>query len=240
MIARIANLWLTDAMQPATWMTLTILAYVLATEAQRRCKATPLLNPTLLSIAAIIAVLLLTHSNYDAYFRAVEPIHLLLGPATVALGLPLYKQLRVIRSNAVPIMAAVIVGAFTACASAVGIAWLLGGSPVLLRSLAPKSITAPIAMSVSQEIGGSPTLTASLVVPTGIIGAVLCQWLFDWIGVKSWPARGLATGIAAHGIGTGAILATNEVAGAFAGLAIGLTGLFTAIVLPIVANCFPR
>jgi predicted murein hydrolase (TIGR00659 family) len=238
MIMQIARTWLADAMQPATWIALTILVYVLATEAQRRCKGSPLLNPTLLSIAAVIAILLLTHADYGSYFRAVEPIHLLLGPATVALGLPLYKQLHVIRSNAVPVMAGVIVGAVAACASAVGIAWLLGGSPELLRSLAPKSITAPIAMSVSQEIGGSPTLTASLVILTGIIGAVLCQWLFDWIGVKSWPARGLATGITAHGIGTGAILATNEVAGAFAGLAIGLTGLFTAIVLPIIAGCF--
>lgn len=239
MITPIARLWLTDALQPATWMTLTILAYVLATELQRLCKATPLLNPTLLSIAAVIAVLLMTRSNYGVYFRAVEPIHLLLGPATVALGLPLYRQLHVIRANAIPVMAGVIVGAVIACGSAVAIAWLLGGSPDLLRSLAPKSVTAPIAMSISQEIGGSPTLTASLVITTGIIGAVLCRWLFDWVGVKSWPARGLATGIAAHGIGTGAILATNEVAGAFAGLAIGLTGLFTAIALPVVASCFP-
>lgn len=239
MTIQIARQWVTDAMQPATWMTLTILTYVLAGEAQRRCKGSPLLNPTFLSITAVIAVLLLTHSDYGVYFRAVEPIHLLLGPATVALGLPLYKQLHVIRANAVPVMAGVIVGAVIACGSAVGIAWLLGGSPDLLRSLAPKSVTAPIAMSVSREIGGSPALTASLVIPTGIIGAVLCQWLFDWIGVKSWPARGLATGIAAHGIGTGAILATNEIAGAFAGLAIGLTALFTAIVLPVVASCFP-
>src|SRR5579872_7156153 len=143
MIPQITRQWLTETMQPATWMTLTVLAYVLAIELQRLCKATPLLNPTLLSIAAVIAVLLLTHSNYGAYFRAVEPIHLLLGPATVALGLPLYKQLHVIRSNAVPVMAGIIIGAFTACASAVGIAWLLGGSPDLLRSLAPKSVTAP-------------------------------------------------------------------------------------------------
>lgn len=141
-------------------------------------------------------------------------IQFLLGPATVALALPIYANATRIR------------------AAAAGIAWAMGVPDDLLRSIAPKSVTTPIAIGISQEIGGHPSLTAVLVITSGITGAMLSGWFYDWIGVREWEARGLATGIASHGIGTAQMLSVNETAGAFAGLAIGLTGLFTAVVLP--------
>lgn len=114
------------------------------------------------------------------------------------------------------------------------IAWLLGAPRDLLLSLAPKSVTTPFAIGISEQINGYPALTAVLVIASGIIGAMLSGRLYDWIGIRDWEARGLATGIAAHGIGTAQLLTVNETAGAFAGLAIGLNGLFTAVALPLV------
>jgi putative effector of murein hydrolase len=163
-------------------------------------------------------------------------IQFMLGPATVALALPIYANATRIRGAAAGIAAGVAVGATVACASAVGIAWLLGLPNDVLRSIASKSVTTPIAIGISQEIGGHPSLTAVLVITSGIIGAMLSGRLYDWIGLRDWGARGLATGIALHGIGTAQMLSVNETAGAFAGLAIGLTGLFTAIVLPYAAD----
>jgi putative effector of murein hydrolase len=160
----------------------------------------------------------------------------LLGPATVALALPIYGNATRIRGAAPGILAGVAVGATVACASAVGIAWLLGAPADLLRSIAPKSVTTPIAIGISEQINGHPSLTSVLVITSGIIGAMLSGRLYDWIGIRDWEARGLATGIAAHGIGTAQMLSVNETAGAFAGLAIGLTGLFTAILLPLVMH----
>ena len=159
---------------------------------------------------------------------------LLAGPATVALALPIYVNAGRIRGAAPGIFAGVAVGATIACASAVGIAWLLGAPDRdLLRSIAPKSVTTPIAIGISEQINGHPSLTSVLVITSGIIGAMLSGRLYDWIGVRDWDVRGLATGIASHGIGTAQMLSVNETAGAFAGLAIGLTGLFTAVLLPM-------
>jgi predicted murein hydrolase (TIGR00659 family) len=189
----------------------------------------------LIAIVLIVAGLELCSIPYDTYLKGGGLIQFMLGPATVALALPIYANATRIRGAAAGIAAGVAVGATVACASAVGIAWLLGVPDDVLRSIASKSVTTPIAIGISQEIGGHPSLTAVLVITSGIIGAMLSGRLYDWIGLRDWEARGLATGIASHGIGTAQMLSVNETAGAFAGLAIGLTGLFTAIVLPYAA-----
>ncbi|MGA8402226.1 MAG: LrgB family protein [Stellaceae bacterium] len=154
------------------------------------------------------------------------------GP--VALALPIFANLGHLRRAAQAIIAAVCVGGTVASGSDILIAWLLGAPRDLLLSLAPKSVTTPIAIGISEQINGYPALTAVLVIASGIIGAMLSGRLYDWIGIRDWEARGLATGIAAHGIGTAQLLTVNETAGAFAGLAIGLNGLFTAVALPLV------
>jgi putative effector of murein hydrolase len=160
----------------------------------------------------------------------------LLGPATVALAIPLYANFAQIRRAAVAVIAGVLAGAITASASAVMIARALGGSSVTQISIAPKSVTTPIAIGISQQIGGAVELTAVLVILTGICGAILSTVILDCVGIQCWRARGLATGIAAHGIGTARILAMNETGGAFASVGMGLCGLVTAVGLPFVAQ----
>jgi predicted murein hydrolase (TIGR00659 family) len=221
------------AQSPVFGVAVTLLAYEIGCWAQRRCGGWPLANPVLIAIVLIVTGLELCGIPYDTYLKGGGLIQFLLGPATVALALPIYANAARIRGAALGIAAGIAAGATVACASAVGIAWALGAPDDLLRSIAPKSVTTPIAIGISQEIGGHPSLTAVLVITSGITGAILSGRLYDWIGVRDWEARGLATGIASHGIGTAQMLSVNETAGAFAGLAIGITGLFTAILLPV-------
>jgi len=223
------------AQNPVFSVVATLLAYEIGRWAQRRCGGRPLVNPVLIAIVLLVAGLELCGIPYDTYLKGGGLIQFLLGPATVALALPIYANAAHIRGAAGGIAAGVAVGATVACASAVGIAWALGAPDDLVRSIAPKSVTTPIAIGISQEVGGHPSLTAVLVIASGITGAMISGRLYDWIGVRDWEARGLATGIASHGIGTAQMLSVNETAGAFAGLAIGLTGLFTAVVLPFAA-----
>jgi predicted murein hydrolase (TIGR00659 family) len=224
------------AQNPVFGVTITLLGYEIGRWVQRRSGGWPLANPVLIAIVLIVAALEFCSIPYDLYLKGGGLIQFMLGPATVALALPIYANATRIRGAAAGIAAGVAVGATVACASAVGIAWLLGLPNDVLRSIASKSVTTPIAIGINQEIGGHPSLTAVLVITSGIIGAMLSGRLYDWIGLRDWEARGLATGIASHGIGTAQMLSVNETAGAFAGLAIGLTGLFTAIVLPYAAD----
>ncbi len=161
-------------------------------------------------------------------------MHFLLGPATVALAIPLYRQFDKVRRSALAIIASIVTGSVTAIASALGVGYVLGASRDALLSLAPKSVTAPVAMGISEQLGGLASLTAVLVIVTGILGAMIGPVILNLIGVKDWPARGLAIGTASHGIGTARALQVNEVAGAFSGLAMGLNALATAILLPII------
>jgi predicted murein hydrolase (TIGR00659 family) len=204
--------------------------------------ASPLLHLTLtlvmLSIVAIVSILALTGTRYQTYFDGAQFVHFLLGPATVALAIPLYRQFDKVRRSAVAVLASIIAGSATAAASAVGIAWLLGGSKVSLVSLAPKSVTAPVAMGIAEQLGGLPSLTAVLVISTGILGAILGPYVLNVLGIRNMAARGLAMGTAGHGIGTARAMQVNEVAGAFSGLAMGLNALATALLLPLVWRLF--
>lgn len=224
---------------PLTAVILTWVAFEVGRWAQRRCRGSALMNPVLIAAALIIAVLEPCGISYDTYMRGGGFLHFLLGSAAVALAVPIYDNIDRIRQGAVGILAGVTTGATIACASAVGLACWLGASQDVLRSIAPKSVTTPIAIGISEEIGGRPPMTVVFVIATGIIGAMLSGRLFGWIGVRDWEARGLAAGIAGHGIATAQILSVNQTAGAFAGLAIGLTALFTAIVLPIAIRFLP-
>ncbi|MEM6490083.1 MAG: LrgB family protein, partial [Pseudomonadota bacterium] len=163
-------------------------------------------------------------------------VHFLLGPATVALAIPLYRQLARLRRSAVAVLASVVAGAAAAAASAVAIAWAMGAGRDTLVALAPKSVTAPVAMGIAEALGGLPSLTAVLVILTGILGAMLGPPLLTALGVRDMAARGLALGTASHGIGTARAIQVNAVAGAFAGLAMGLNALATAALLPLVAR----
>jgi predicted murein hydrolase (TIGR00659 family) len=226
----IHNAWTALALSPAFGVAITLICYQLGCCLQRYARRNPLCNPVLFAIASVIAVLLLTGTDYQTYFTTAAWLHFLLGPATVALAIPLYKNIGEIRRAALAIGTAVTTGAIVASGSAMAIAWSLGASPSVIRSIAPKSVTTPIAIGVSAQIGGIPDLTAVLVVATGVVGARWAPEITLLLGVRSWRARGLA----GHGIATSRMLSMNETAGAFAGLAMGLCGLLTAVLLPLV------
>lgn len=238
MTADPASLWVYLAANPLLHLTLTLLAYQLGDWAYRKANRNPLLNPVMISVAVLVSILFATGTDYATYFEGAQFVHFLLGPATVALAIPLYKQFHMVRRSAVAILAAILAGSLTAALSAVAIAWVLGASAQTVASIAPKSVTAAIAMGISEKIGGLPSLTAVLVIATGIIGASLGPLVLNMLGIKDWAARGLAIGVAAHGIGTARALQVNEVAGAFAGLAMGLNALATAILLPVLWHLF--
>ena len=229
----IRDIWVYLSASPLLHLTLTLMAYQGGLFLYRRAKLNPLCNPVLLAIIALVSLLWATGTGYETYFAGAQFVHFLLGPATVALALPLYRQIERVRRSALALAASIVAGSTTAILSAVGIAWVLGATRDTVISLAPKSVTAPIAMGITEKLGGLPSLTAVLVILTGIIGAMLGPIVLDAIGVRDWAARGLAMGTASHGIGTARALQVNEVAGAFSGLAMGLNGFATAILLPL-------
>jgi predicted murein hydrolase (TIGR00659 family) len=226
------RLWVYLATQPLFWLTLTLVAYAAADRLAARTGRHPVANPVLMAVALVAAVLMITGTPYARYFEGAQFIHFLLGPATVALALPLYAHRAVIKRSLVPILAALVLGSVTAVISAVGIAWLFNVPDNILASLAPKSVTAAIAMGISREVGGDPALTATLVITTGVMGAMMVTPLMNAMGLKDYRARGFAAGLASHGIGTARAFQVDPLAGAFAGIAMGLNGLITALLVP--------
>ena len=238
MTPKLADIWVYLSASPLLALTVTLVVYQLAYAVYRRAGFHPLANPVAISIAALVAVLTLTHTSYATYFEGAQFVHFLLGPATVALAIPLYAQLEKLKRAFVPIIAALVAGSLTAIVSAVGIAWLLGASRATLVSIAPKSVTTPIAMGIAEKLGGLPSLTAVLVVSTGVIGAASAKYVLDALRITDHAVRGFAVGTAAHGIGTARAFQVSEEAGAFSGLAMGLNGLLTAVMFPLLARLF--
>ncbi len=236
MTPRFEQIWVYLAASPLVGLTLTLVAYQLAYLFYQRCGRNPLANPVLIAVTLLVALLMLTGTSYQTYFDGAQFVHFLLGPATVALAVPLYTQFRRVRSMLWPVVAGLIAGSLTASLSAVAIARLLGASLATQLSLAPKSVTTPIAMGVAERIGGIPSLTAVLVILTGIIGAVCARFVFDAMKIGDPAIRGFAIGVASHGIGTARAFQVNEQAGAFAALAMGLNGALTALVLPLLVR----
>lgn len=226
------EIWVYLAATPLLGLTLTLLAYQAASWLYRRAGSHPLLNPVLLAVGMLVPILSLTGTSYETYFDGAQFVHFLLGPATVALAIPLYAQWSRLRAMLVPLLATLVVGSLTAALSAVGIAALLGASVGSVMSIAPKSVTTPIAMGVAERLGGLPSLTAVLVIGAGILGAVGARYVYRALRIEDHAVRGFAIGIASHGIGTARAFQVSEQAGAFAALGMGLNGLLTAAALP--------
>ncbi|MEM1040446.1 MAG: LrgB family protein [Pseudomonadota bacterium] len=237
-MGELRDVWVYLSATPLLHLTLTLAAFQFGSWVYAKGKMNPTLNPVLLAVVLIVAVLLVTGTRYDAYFEGAQFVHFLLGPATVALAIPLYRQFERVRRSALAVLVSILAGSTTAMLSAVGIGYVLSGSSDTLIALAPKSVTAPVAMGIAEQLGGLPSLTAVLVLITGITGAVLGPYVLTLIGVKDWAARGLAMGTASHGIGTARALQVNEIAGAFSGLAMGLNALATAMLLPLLWGFF--
>lgn len=233
MKAEFFQIWVFLAQSPLLWLTLTVLVYLGALWLYRRSGLNPLVNPVLISVAAIVSVLMLTRTPYPQYFDGAKFVHFLIGPATVALAIPLYNQLERLKRMGLPIGIALVSGCVTAIVSAVGIGWLLGATPETLRSLAPKSSTMPIAMGVAERIGGLPSLAAVAVAVTGISGAIMARSVFNMLKIQDPAVRGFAVGVASHAIGTARALQVHEQAGAFSALAMALNGIATALLVPL-------
>lgn len=238
MTADLRDIWVYLAASPLLALTMTLVAYQIGAWLYRKAGMHPLLNPVLTAVMAIAAVLLLTGTSYETYFEGAQFVHFLLGPATVALAIPLYRQVEHVKRSGAAILASIVAGSLTASISAVVITWALGGDRVTILSIASKSVTAPVAMGITEQLGGLPSLTAVLVILTGIFGASVGPLFLDLLRIRDWRARGLAIGTAAHGIGTARALQVNELAGAFSGIAMGLNALATAILLPILWHLF--
>jgi predicted murein hydrolase (TIGR00659 family) len=224
------------ATSPLIWLTTTILAYLVADGVARQLGNPPWTNPVLLSVLLIAPVLWLTQTDYTAYFEGAQFIHFLLGPATVALALPLWDNRDTIRTSVAPIVLVLLTGSIVAAASAIMLARAFDLPMEVLLSLAPKSTNAPVALGISETIGGIPALTAVLVIMTGIIGAVTVTPLMNFIQITDWGARGFAAGVAAHGIGTARAFQVNPVAGAYAGIAMALNALLTSLIVPLLVR----
>jgi len=232
--AGLGGLWVYLAETPLLWLTVTLVAYLGGDWVSARLARHPLANPVVIAAALVIALLAATGTPYSDYFAGAQFVHFLLGPATVALAVPLWRNRARVVENLVPMIAALVAGSLTAIASAVAVGWVLGAPPPVLASLAAKSVTAPIAMALTEGIGGIPALAAVLVVLTGILGAILVTPMMNALGISDFAARGFAVGIASHGIGTARAFQVSEEAGTFAGIAMGLNGALTALVFLVV------
>ena len=237
-MAGLAEIWVYLAREPLAALTATLLAWLAAGMLAARARWHPAANPVLIAVLILAGGLLALGVDYAAYFAGAQFVHFLLGPATVALAVPLYRQWLEVRQSALAASASVVCGGCFATLSGVGIAIGLDAAPAVTASLAPRSVTTPVAMGVADAIGGLPGLTAVIVICSGIVGAALGPLVLDLAGVRDRRARGLAMGTAAHGIGTARAISEDQTTGAFSGLAMGLNALGTALLLPLLWRLF--
>jgi predicted murein hydrolase (TIGR00659 family) len=227
------SIWVYLSATPLLWLALTLVAWIAADSIATACGRHPLVNPVLIAIALMGGVLVATGTPYETYFQGAQFVHFLLGPATVAIAVPLVRNRALVRANILPMLAALVAGAVTAVVSVVAVAAALGVPREILVSMAPKSVTAGIAMAISESMGGRPALTAVLVITTGVMGAVIVSPLMNALKIRDYAARGFAVGLTSHGIGTARAFAVDEIAGTFAGIAMGLNGVATALLVPL-------
>lgn len=221
------------AESPLTWLLATLVTYRFALLIHHRAHFSPLVHPVAVSTVILVTVLTVAQIDYSTYFDGARFIHFLLGPATVALAVPLYWQIRNIKRNWLGLLGGALLGSASAVIVAMGLAWLLGASHATVLSMAAKSVTMPIAIGLTEKIGGSPSLTSALVMLTGTFGAAATLGVLKRMQIADPHVCGFALGVAAHGIGTSRALQISEEMGAFAGLAMGLAGILTAVLVPI-------
>lgn len=210
----------------------TLGAYQLALAAYERTRWV-FLQPVLVSMLIVIGVLLACGIDYAEYSSSAKVLTILLGPATVALAVPLFLNLKRIRQLFWPTLITLVVAGLFATALGIGLGWLFGVDHEILMSLAPKSVTSPIAMLVASQVGGVAALAAVFVLITGVLGAILGPELLRRVGVHHPAAQGMALGMTAHAVGTSRALQEGEECGAFAALAMSLMGVATAVLLPL-------
>ena len=232
------QLWVYLSATPLFGLTATLVIYVTAQAIYQKLGQAPLANPVLWSVVILACLLTISDTPYPTYFSGAQFIHFLLGPAVVALAWPMWERRTELRRRALPLLTAALVGGIAAGGSAVGIAWTLNLPVDLIRSLAPKSVTAPVAMGIAEQLHGIPAMAAVFSVLTGLIGAVSAPYLFKSMGGLSPQARGFALGTASHGIGAARAMQVNIDSGAYAGLALGIQVVLSATLIPLLAKFF--
>ena len=230
-----SELWAHMQTNPALWLCVTLLAYQAGIVVYRKSGFISLFSPFVIAVAILIPLLFITGTSYDTFFEGAQFVHFLLGPATVALAVPLFDQRLRLAKLWAPIFIGVMVGCTVGVASTIALGVLFGASFESIMSMAAKSVTTPIAMGISEKMGGIPEFTAGIVVLTGIVGALIAMPLFKLFRIRKSYVQGFSLGVAAHGMGTSRAFQINNTAGAFSGLAMGLAGLVTAFLAPAIA-----
>lgn len=223
---------------PLTWLILTLASFKLGIIIYERFNKHTLLQPIIIAYIILLSLIIYTNTSFEEYFKSVEIIHFFLGPATVALALPLYKNLKYIKSLFLPIVLTLFIAGVFSITIAVSLLWIFGAELPTILSMTTKSITAPIAIITSQQIGAIPSLAVGFVLITGIIGALFGTIIFKFIKIKHDTSKGFALGLVSHGIGTARAIEISEKAAAFSALAMGLSGIFTAVFLPMIITLF--
>jgi predicted murein hydrolase (TIGR00659 family) len=234
------SLWVYLSQSPLLWLTVTLLTYAVADAVSLATHRHALANPVFHSMWIIGAFLLLTGTSYTTYFEGAQFVHFLLGPATVALAVPLYENRKAALAAILPMLAALAVGSVTAIGSVMLLAEAAGLPRTVVLSLAPKSVTAAVAMGISETLHADPSLTAVAVILTGVMGAMIVTPLMNRLGTRDLRARGFAVGIAAHGIGTARAFQVDAVAGVFASIAVSLNALVTSLLVPLAVTLLAR
>ena len=230
---KLYSIWIYLQAEPLFWLTLTIGSYLIADFIYRKSNLFPLLNPVAISVLIVSLILIFFNIQYERYFEGAKFIHFLLGPATVALAVPIYKKWDLIVINSKAIFISLLIGSIFAILVTYLLSLYFELPKELILSLLPRSVTAPIAMGISEIIGGIPSLTAIITLITGVIGASLGIFVFDLMKLKNMDARGFSLGLASHGIGTARAMSKNKNAGVFAAVGMGLSGLVTSILVPL-------
>ena len=219
---------------PLSWIIITLSAYKIGIIIYEKTGKHALLQPIVIAYVIMLPILILAQIPYKQYFESVSILHFFLGPATVALALPLYKNLKLIQSYFLPILITLVLGGIFTILSALGILWLFGASKITMLSMTTKSVTAPITLITAQDIGAIPSLAMGFVVITGLLGALFGTFIFKLLKIKHDAAKGFALGLISHAVGTARAFEISENAAAFSALAMGLIGVFIAVLLPIV------
>lgn len=234
----LTQIWVYLSTSPLLGLTVTLIAYLVGSRLYQMSNGNPVVNPVAIAILLIIAYLFISATPFETYFEGAQFVHFLLGPATVAFAIPLYQQIAKLKAIWIPLLISVFIGVSVGALASVGISALLGASMETVLSLAPKSMTTPIAMGVSQQLGGLPSLTAVLVITTGIIGAVMGTRLFELMKIEDDSVKGIAMGLNAHGIGTARAFQVSSEMGAFSGLGMALMAFSGPILIPWLLSLF--
>lgn len=230
----ISDIWVYLSGDPLFALIITLATYQFGYTVYVKFNRNPILNPAAISIILVSSIISIFDMPYEKYFEGAQFVHFLLGTATVALAVPIYRGFKNLKGKVIPIFIALITGSVASIASAVLIAKYMGAGEKIVGSMYTKSVTAPIAMGIAERIQVSPTLTAVFTVITGILGAILAPYILDAFNIKPWWMRGTAIGAGAHGLGITRAFSVNEQAGIFASMAMGLNGVLSAIILPFV------